>query len=89
MCHFCRSEDIEYYRLIAERAEKEKGRLIVVVIALMILLIVSIAIIAYMIYDNSQYDYIYYNQDTVTGDNKIIISKDGVNYANAERGNQD
>lgn len=84
MCHFC-EKDIKRYRRDAERAKKENNRLVKAVIVLATLLLSAIVVIIYMAYQGSQFDYIYYTQqDTQTGDNRIIITKDGVAIGEAE-----
>lgn len=91
MCNNC-NNDVDKYRLIAEQAEREKNRYFVIIITLIVALIISLIYIVYRTFQDSQYDYVEYTQESQTGDNylNVNINKDGATdvKTNSENENQ-
>lgn len=83
-------ERFEISQMYVDDLEKRCRHKSIIIAILAFLLLVSVVYIIFKTYDDSQFDVIYYaTQDTATGDNKIIISKEGVDYGGTENNDKD
>lgn len=83
MCNHCNTNDVKHQ---FDQYEKDKSRYFIIIVALSTALILSLAYIFYLTYQNSQYDYIEYTytQSTTDGDNHVNLNVGG----NADGGSE-